>query len=128
MTTPTPAETAQYEAEKAAVLAVLNRPAWRHERHTSLDLARAAKLTNIRTLAALKRLRAQGLVESDADQPIAERQPSKLLTLWRLPSDKSGLVERRDPVCPSTQPNGSTEFWAGFMGEMNAPARLELLK
>ena len=128
MTNPTPARTAQYEAEKAAVLSVLNRPAWRHERHTSLDLARAAKLTNIRTLAALKRLRAEGRVESDADQTILERQPSKPLTLWRLPSDKTGLVERRDPMCPSRMPNGSTEFWAGFTAQVNTPARVELLK
>jgi hypothetical protein len=123
MPLPTPAEAAIFATEKAAVLAVLKRPTWRHERHTARDVASAANLTNIRALAALKRLRADGRVASDADQPIPGNQPSKLLTLWRLANDKAALVDRKDPVCPSRMPNGSPAFWSTFTAQMNTPAR-----
>lgn len=116
----------EHHAEEAAVLAVIKRPTWRGKAHHARTVAEAAKLTTTRAVAALKRLRAMGLVESDAPEPICPNTPGRVFVMWRLASQNRETVNRNNPVVPSAMPNGSQAYWQGFMREMNTPARKEL--
>jgi hypothetical protein len=95
------------------------------------DLANAAGCDVQTTTAMLVRLRGQGLAweAGKTGYTLADGKTasSKTITLWAWHTLRpSTTAPANTPHKPSNQPNGSPEFWAKHMAQMNAPARLEL--
>ena len=100
------------EKNAALVLAVLkkaSKPLYAHEIAKTLGLGIAT------TSAALSRLRHR--------QQAKSRGVKGTVMVWMIDAPTKPATERH---VPGNQPNGSPEFWASHMAEMNAPARREL--
>lgn len=95
------------------------------------DLAPLAGLDVKTTVSALLRLRRAGLaLEAGLVGPVGgPKHQYKTIRLWIWHTQRQpDAPPAYTPHLPSTQPNGSVEFWAKHMAEMNAPARVELLR
>ena len=82
------------------------------------EIAAATGLDVHTTSAALARLRNR--------QQAKNKGAGKTGMLWVTDTPLPPPTVDRKPHRPSIQPNGSPEFWAAHMAEMNAPARREL--
>jgi hypothetical protein len=94
------------------------------------DLAQRASVDVTTATTMLVRLRTEGLAwaAGKATNPAAtgKNKASKSVTLWAWHALRPVSVAPPTyiPHLPSTQPNGSPEFWTKHMAAMNAPARM----
>jgi hypothetical protein len=96
-------------------------------------LAQRASVDVTTATTMLVRLRTEGLAweAGKATNPAAtgKKKASRSVTLWAWHALRPvSIAPAYIPHVPSTQPNGSPEFWSAHEAAMNTPARLELTR